>query len=122
MSSCSSSSGSQTPSAGGGWGCGQPVAFDGASVNYKRALAAVIAINVLGFVVVAVGSWWAGSASLAADTLDLAADAATYALSPWAIGKSVQVRSGAAQARGERRQVAVQRDFVTHSRHSSTSV
>jgi Co/Zn/Cd efflux system component len=95
MSSCSTSSEPQAASSSG-CGCGHAVAFDGASAGYKRALGGVIAINVIGFVVVAVGSLWAGSASLAANTLDFAADAATYALSLWAIGKSVQVRSGAA--------------------------
>lgn len=83
-------------SAPAGCGCAAPVAFDGASPAYRRALAGVIVINVVGFAVVAVGSLVAGSAALAANTLDFAADAATYALSLWAIGKSVQVRSGAA--------------------------
>lgn len=92
MSSCSTS---ETPAATG-CGCGSAVVFDGASPAYRRALTAVIAINILGFVVVAVGSWLANSAALAANTLDFAADAATYALSLWAIGKSVQVRSNAA--------------------------
>jgi Co/Zn/Cd efflux system component len=92
MSSCSTSD----KSAASSCGCGHAVAFDGASPAYKRALTAVIALNVLGFAVVAVGSWLAASASLAANTLDFAADAATYALSLWVIGKSVQVRSGAA--------------------------
>jgi len=96
MSSCSSSS---EPSAAGGC-CGQDVVFDGATPRYRRVLAAVIAINIVGFGVVAVGSWLAGSASLAANTLDFAADAATYGLSLWAIGRSVQVRSGAALVKG----------------------
>jgi Co/Zn/Cd efflux system component len=94
MSSCSSAS--ETKPASSGCGCGDAVAFDGASAGYKRALGGVIAINVVGFVVVAIGSLWAGSASLAANTLDFAADAATYGLSLWAIGKTVRVRSGAA--------------------------
>ncbi len=92
MSNCSTSE-TRAPS---GCGCGQAVAFDGASPAYKRALSAVIAINLVGFVVVAAGGWLAGSASLAANTLDFIADAATYGLSLWAIGKSVQVRSNAA--------------------------
>lgn len=92
MSSCSTSE--KTVPAG--CGCGAPVAFDGASPAYRRALSAVIVINVIGFVGVAIGSWLADSAALAANTLDFAADAATYALSLWAVGKSVQVRSGAA--------------------------
>jgi len=95
MSSCSTSSEAQ-PATSSGCGCGHPVTFDGASAGYKRALGGVIAINLVGFVVVAIGSLWAGSASLAANTLDFAADAATYGLSLWAIGKSVRVRSGAA--------------------------
>jgi Co/Zn/Cd efflux system component len=94
MSSCSSDA-EQAPSAGG-CGCGAAVAFDGASPAYKRALGWVIGINLIGCTVVAVGSWMAESASLAANTLDFAADAATYALSLWAIGRSVRVRSGAA--------------------------
>ncbi|MFV4733672.1 hypothetical protein ACNJUX_21060, partial [Mycobacterium tuberculosis] len=56
----------------------------------------MIILNVVGFGVVAVGGWLARSASLAANTLDFAADAATYALSLWAIGRSVRVRSNAA--------------------------
>ena len=92
MSSCSTN---EKPTAGGGC-CGGPVTFDGASPAYRRALVGVIAINVIGFGVVAIGSIVAGSAALAANTLDFAADAATYGLSLWAIGKSVQVRSGAA--------------------------
>lgn len=91
MSSCSSS---ETPAATGC--CGHDVAFDGASPAYRRILAAVIGINLAGFAGVGVGAWMAGSASLAANTLDFAADAATYGLSLWAIGRSVQARSGAA--------------------------
>ena len=91
-SSCSSESSNATASGC----CGHDVVFDGASPAYRRVLMAVIAINVAGFGVVAVGGWLAGSAALAANTLDFAADAATYALSLWAIGKSVQVRAGAA--------------------------
>lgn len=91
MTSCSTSETKAT-----GCGCGDAVVFDGASAAYRRALMGVIGINILGFVVVAVGSWLADSAALAANTLDFAADAATYALSLWAIGKSVQIRSGAA--------------------------
>ncbi|WP_293456895.1 cation transporter [Phenylobacterium sp.] len=94
MSSCSPDT--EQASSAGGCGCGAAVAFDGASPAYKRALGWVIGINLIGFAVVAIGSWMAGSASLAANTLDFAADAATYALSLWAIGKSVGVRSGAA--------------------------
>jgi len=96
MSNCSSSPEAASTPAPGGCGCGHPVVFDGASPAYRRVLVAVIAINLAGFVVVAIGGWIARSASLAANTLDFAADAATYALSLWAIGRSVRVRAGAA--------------------------
>src|SRR5262245_58831166 len=95
MSSCSTSE-----KAGAGGCCGHHVVFDGASAGYRRALGAVIAINAVAFVIVAAGSWLANSASLAANTLDFAADAATYAISLWAIGRSVEVRSGAALLKG----------------------
>lgn len=91
MSNCSTSENDKASGC-----CGHEVAFDGASPAYRRALRAVIAINLVGFVVVAIGSWLARSAALAANTLDFAADAATYALSLWAIGRSVRVRSSAA--------------------------
>lgn len=96
MSSCSSSSETAPGAPASGCGCGHTVVFDGASPAYRRALIGVIAINLVGFAVVAIGGLMAGSASLAANTLDFAADAATYALSLWAIGRSVQVRAGAA--------------------------
>lgn len=100
MSSCSSESTSDTAATSAGCGCGATVAFDGASPAYRRVLAWVIALNLLGFVVVAAGAVMAGSASLAANTLDFLADAATYALSLWVIGKSAQTRAGAALLKG----------------------
>lgn len=57
---------------------------------------AVIALNLGGFFAVAAGGLMQGSAALAANAMDFLADSATYAVSLWAIGKSVQVRSGAA--------------------------
>lgn len=99
VSSCSSEPAQSQPH-GAASCCGATVVFDGASPAYRRVLAWVIAINVLGLGVVAGGALLAGSASLAANTLDFAADAATYALSLWAIGKSARVRAGAALFKG----------------------
>lgn len=99
MSSCASRP-AQPEAPGAAGCCGATVAFDGASPAYRRVLAWVIAINLIGFGVVAIGSWLASSASLAANTLDFAADAATYGLSLWAIGKSAAVRSSAALVKG----------------------
>lgn len=80
--------------------CGAPVKFDGASPAYRRILLAVIAINAVAFAAVAGGAVVQGSASLGANALDFLADSATYAISLWAIGKSVRVRSGAALLKG----------------------
>lgn len=80
--------------------CGADVKFDGATPAYRRALRWVIAINLLGFVVVLVGGLAQGSASLSANALDFLADSATYAISLWVIGKSVQIRTGAALLKG----------------------
>lgn len=87
-------------SAAKGCGCGAPVKFDGASPAYRRILLTVIAINAVAFAAVAGGAVVQGSASLGANALDFLADSATYAISLWAIGKSVQVRSGAALLKG----------------------
>ncbi len=92
--SCSSQSASS------GCGCGGEVKFDGATPAYRRALSWVIAINLLGFVVVLIGGLIEGSASLSANALDFLADSATYAISLWAIGRSVRIRTGAALFKG----------------------
>jgi Co/Zn/Cd efflux system component len=63
-------------------------------------LGVVIALNLLGFVVVAAGGLQEGSTALSANALDFIADAATYAISLWVIGKSARVRSAAALAKG----------------------
>lgn len=87
---------SETPMAVGSCGCGSEVKFDGATPAYRRILMLVIGINAIAFVALAGGAWTQGSASLAANSLDFLADSATYAISLWAIGRSVGVRSGAA--------------------------
>lgn len=92
MSSCST----QSEKDKAGCGCGHAVAFDGATPAYRRTLGWVIAINAGAFAVIAIGSIVAASASLAANTLDFLADAATYGLSLWVIGRSARLRAGAA--------------------------
>jgi Co/Zn/Cd efflux system component len=83
-----------------GCGCGSDVKFDGSTPAYRRVLLWVIAINAIAFVAVIGGSIAQGSAALGANALDFLADSATYAISLWAIGKSVKVRSGAALVKG----------------------
>ena len=80
--------------------CGATVKFDGASPAYRRVLALVIGLKVVAFIAVGGGALVQGSAALGANALDFLADSATYAISLWAIGRSVQVRSGAALLKG----------------------
>lgn len=75
-------------------------AFTGNSNRYRTVLTAVIAINAAAFLALAVGSLAQGSAALAANALDFLADAVTYAISLWAIGRSAATRAGAALLKG----------------------
>jgi Co/Zn/Cd efflux system component len=74
--------------------------FDGRSGRYRRALLAVIAINAAMFVVEMMGGVRAGSQALLADALDFAADAATYGITLWAIGRPLRTRAMAALLKG----------------------
>jgi cation diffusion facilitator family transporter len=74
--------------------------FDGASPAYKRALWTVVAINAGMFGVEITAGALAGSMALQADALDFAADAATYGISLWAIGKALKTRATVALIKG----------------------
>lgn len=74
--------------------------FDGMNDDYKRRLMAVTAINIGMFVIEMGAGQLSGSQALKADALDFFADGVTYALSFWAIGKPVAVRTGAAVLKG----------------------
>jgi Co/Zn/Cd efflux system component len=74
--------------------------FDGMNDDYKRRLLWVTAINIVMFVVEMSAGHLAGSQALQADALDFFADGVTYALSFWAIGRPVAVRTGAAVLKG----------------------
>ncbi|MFT6913729.1 MAG: Co/Zn/Cd efflux system component [Motiliproteus sp.] len=80
--------------------CSGNVKFDGVSAGFKRALWYVIAINATMFAVEIFGGALVGSQALKADALDFLADAATYGLSLWAIGRPVNVRANAALLKG----------------------
>jgi len=74
--------------------------FDGASSRYKRVLGIVIAINAVMFVVEMSYGIVGESQALKADALDFLSDSLTYAMSLWAIGRSVEVRSNVALIKG----------------------
>ncbi len=80
--------------------CQQETKFDGASVGFKRALWAVIAINGAMFLVEMSAGALAGSQALQADALDFLGDTATYGLSLYVIGMSVVARTNAALLKG----------------------
>ncbi|MDO8359375.1 MAG: cation diffusion facilitator family transporter [Devosia sp.] len=74
--------------------------FDGMNDDYKRRLIAVTAINIAMFLVEMGAGQLSGSQALKADALDFFADGVTYALSFWAIGKPMRIRTGAAVLKG----------------------
>lgn len=80
--------------------CGQEVRFEGVSGAYKRALIAVILINLGMFGVEVTAGALAGSMALAADSLDFLADSATYGISLLVIGMPLATRAKAALFKG----------------------
>jgi Co/Zn/Cd efflux system component len=74
--------------------------FAGMSADYKRRLLVVTGVNMARFVVEMAAGQFAGSQALKADSLDFFADGVTYAISFWAIGRPVAVRSLAALGKG----------------------
>jgi len=81
-------------------GCHGNPRFDGMDPRYKRVLWTVIALNAAMFVVEMTAGQLAGSQALQADALDFLGDTLTYGISLAVIGKSLQVRSGAALLKG----------------------
>ncbi len=79
--------------------CGEKK-FDGISDRYKRVLWIVIALNAGMFITEVIGGVLAQSQALQADALDFLADSLTYALSLWAIGRPIAVRSRVAWLKG----------------------
>lgn len=80
--------------------CTEEKNFDGASAPYKRILFIIIAINAVMFFVEMAAGWIAGSQALQADALDFLGDTVSYAISLWAIGKALSIRSRAAMLKG----------------------
>ncbi len=81
-------------------GCHGNLRFDGLDPRYKRVLWTVIAINAAMFVLEFIAGQLAGSQALQADALDFLGDTLTYGISLAVIGRSLQVRSGAALLKG----------------------
>ena len=80
--------------------CPSDQKFDGSSTAYRRALWAVIFINLVMFVVEISAGFTSGSQSLKADALDFAGDTMTYTISLLVIGSALAVRAKAALFKG----------------------
>jgi Co/Zn/Cd efflux system component len=80
--------------------CGHDVQFDGTSRGYRRTLYAVIGLNAGMFAVEITAGALSGSQALRADALDFLADALTYGLSLWVIGRPLVLRARIAMAKG----------------------
>lgn len=83
-----------------GCGCNGNPRFDGMAKRYVRILWLVIAINAAMFAVEMTAGQLAGSQALQADALDFLGDTLTYGISLAVIGRSIEVRSGAALLKG----------------------
>lgn len=81
-------------------GCEANINFDGASVEYKRILIVIIAINFTMFIVELGGGMLSGSMSLLADCLDFLGDSATYTISLIVIGMPLAVRAKSGMFKG----------------------
>src|ERR1700751_6098344 len=79
-----------------------PVNLDRHRANpaYRRALWAVLAINLIMFLVEIGAGVAAGSASLQADALDFLGDAANYSISLFVVGMALRYRATAAMVKG----------------------
>ncbi|MFP1682132.1 cation transporter [Alloalcanivorax sp. C16-1] len=80
--------------------CCEPELERGAPPAYRRALIAVLLINLSMFFVEALIGLTSGSRALRADALDFLGDAATYGLTLWALGQSMTWRWRAARIKG----------------------
>ena len=94
MTGCGCGAATPANDAGGG------EAFAGMDRGYRRVLWVIIALNAVMFVIELASGHFARSMALQADALDFLADAATYGLTLYAIGRGPRFRSGAALIKG----------------------
>jgi len=77
-----------------------PAGSEESSVKERRTLRLLLAINGAMFLLEIIIGWWAQSAGLIADSLDMFADAAVYGLALFAVGRSAQLKLRAAHLSG----------------------
>ncbi len=74
--------------------------LDEAAALERRTLRALLAINGAMFLAEAVAGWWAQSAGLLADSLDMLADATVYGIALYAVGRARRLQASAAFVSG----------------------
>jgi len=80
--------------------CGAGLDAGALEQRHRRVLLWVLAINIVTFSVMVVGSWVSGSSSLLSGTLDNLGDALTYALSLAVVGASASMKARVAFFKG----------------------
>ena len=83
-----------------GTATGDPLSAPVADGSERTVLMVLFAINATMFMVESVAGWLAQSTGLIADSLDMFADAAVYAMSLYAVGKAVSSQGAAARFSG----------------------
>lgn len=81
-------------------GCGKTIDVLALEARQRRVLAAVLAINLLTFLMMVAGAWYSRSSSLLSGGLDNLGDALTYAMSLAVVGASPQAKARVALLKG----------------------
>ena len=80
--------------------CDNDNEFEEAAELERRTLWTLLAINGVMFLVEALTGWFADTAGVLADSLDMLADASVYAVALYAVGRTSRIQLGAATASG----------------------
>jgi Co/Zn/Cd efflux system component len=83
-----------------GCGCGKAIDVRVLEARQRRVLVAVLAINLLTFLMMVAGAWYSRSSSLLSGGLDNLGDALTYAMSLAVVGAGPQAKARVALLKG----------------------
>ncbi|WP_368565553.1 cation transporter [Pseudoxanthomonas sp. UTMC 1351] len=81
-------------------GCGKAIDVRALEARQRRVLVAVLAINLLTFLLMVAGAWYSRSSSLLSGALDNLGDALTYAMSLAVVGAGLQAKARVALLKG----------------------
>lgn len=80
--------------------CGDECALDTTQARQRGTLRAVLSVNAVMFVVIAIAALYAGSSALLTDSLDNLGDALTYGLSLYAVARNARTKASVALFKG----------------------